>query len=458
MSSTSAGADPYFLGYRHAEQLRLQRQAEQLAVEAAWLLDRIGPLDGGRVVELGCGPRGYLDELSERVGPGGTVVGVERNAEAVAHARLYAAERGLGNVELVHGDARATGLPDGGFDLVAARLVLVNVPQPEELVAEAVRLVRPGGAVAFHEADALTHLCDPPLDAWTRLRDRLERYAELNGVDLFVGRRLPRLLREAGLVDVQARPRVYLDEPGNPRHSILTDFVGNLRERLLRHELIAPEELAELQARLKRHLADPDTLVYSHLFVQAWGRKPHRRPALRLAQPADDEPERPPPDGPRERLFGLLSGYMPTQLAHVMARLRIADLLDGTSMTVGELSSATGTKPDLMRRLVRGLTGVGLVAEADGRIALTEMGALLRRRTAASMRDIALHRGGESYPASGKLEHAVRTGQPACEAAHGEPFFKYLRSNREAGAAFNGTMTRLSQGVVDESVARSRWT
>jgi SAM-dependent methyltransferase len=171
MSSTTPAVDHYFLGYRDAEQRRLRRQTEQLAGETAWLLDRAGPLDGGRVVELGCGPRGYLDALSERVGLSGTVVGVERSADALELARKFVARRGLDNVELVHGDARSTGLPGAAFDLATARLVLVNVPQPEEIVAETVRLARPGGTVAFREADALTDVCDPPLEAWTRLRE-----------------------------------------------------------------------------------------------------------------------------------------------------------------------------------------------------------------------------------------------------------------------------------------------
>jgi SAM-dependent methyltransferase len=99
--------DQYLLGYRAAEQRRLQRQAESLADEASWLFDRVGPLDGRRVVELGCGPRGYLDALSERVGPDGTVVGVERSFGAVELARSLVAHRGLVNVEVIHGDARA---------------------------------------------------------------------------------------------------------------------------------------------------------------------------------------------------------------------------------------------------------------------------------------------------------------------------------------------------------------
>jgi orsellinic acid C2-O-methyltransferase len=155
----------------------------------------------------------------------------------------------------------------------------------------------------------------------------------------------------------------------------------------------------------------------------------------------------------RERLNGLLYGFMPVQLAYVMTRLELADLLDGNSLTVAELSAETGTRPDLMRRLVRGLAGVGLVGVASGdRVSLTEMGSLLGSDTPGSMRDIALHRGGEAFAAWGELEHAVRTGEPAFQAAHGEPFFEYLRGNPDAGAAFDGTMARLSDRVVGEAV------
>jgi orsellinic acid C2-O-methyltransferase len=155
----------------------------------------------------------------------------------------------------------------------------------------------------------------------------------------------------------------------------------------------------------------------------------------------------------RERLIALLAGFMPVQLAYVMTRLELADLLGGGSLTVDELSAATDTRPDLLRRLLRGLEGVGLVGLGTGeRVSLTEMGALLGSRTPGSLRDIALHRGGEAFAAWGELEHAVRTGEPAFEAAHGDPFFDYLRKNPDAGAAFDGTMAGLSDRVVEEAV------
>lgn len=267
-------SDPYLLGYRRAEQERLERQADELGHESAALFDQIGVADGWRVVEFGCGPRGCLGILSPRVGASGRVVGVERNEEQVERARQFVAERGLANVEVRHGDASRTDLPAATFDLATARLVLVNVPQPEEIIAEMVRLVRPGGAVALHEADSTTQRCDPPHFAHTRLLGLLDAYANLNGIDRSIGTRVPRMLREAGVVDVRVTPLVHVYPAGHGRRMIVLDFVENARPRILERNLIGEVELDELTAALRRHLEDPGTLVVSSLFLQAWGRKP----------------------------------------------------------------------------------------------------------------------------------------------------------------------------------------
>src|SRR6516165_10932739 len=152
----------YLLGHSYDEERRLSRQAEELRQESARLFDRIGVQEGSRAIDLGCGPQGVLDLLSERVGATGHVTGVERNRESLATARRFLADRALQNVTLLEGDATATRLPEASFDLVHARLVLVNVPHVETVVREMVRLARPGGVVASHEADYLSHFCDPP--------------------------------------------------------------------------------------------------------------------------------------------------------------------------------------------------------------------------------------------------------------------------------------------------------
>jgi ubiquinone/menaquinone biosynthesis C-methylase UbiE len=268
------GHEEYFLGYRRAEQERLKEQALQLADEARWLFDQIDLAPGSKVVEIGCGPRGCLEILSECVGPSGSVTGIERSEEAVDMARRMARDLDLKNVDVRCGDARSTELPRGSFDLATARLVLVNVPEPEQIVAEAVALVWPGGWVAFHEADWIAHICDPPSKAWTAIVRLLVSYTEKNGIDLFVGRKLPNLLRSAGLADIRVKPLIHVYQPGAVRRNILLDFAENLSERILAGELVEKPELDQLKKALRHDLDDPNTLVISHLFLQAWGRKP----------------------------------------------------------------------------------------------------------------------------------------------------------------------------------------
>jgi ubiquinone/menaquinone biosynthesis C-methylase UbiE len=266
--------DQYFLGHSPVEQRRLQQQAKELAEESGRLFDQIGLAPGSRVVEIGCGPQGCLELLSSRVGPVGSVVGIELSDHAVQLAREFLSERRIDNVEVRQGNAAETGLPRESFDLATARLVLVNIPEPEKIVSEMAALVRSGGVVALHEADWIAHVCDPPIPAWDRLRQALDTYSEAKGMDLYIGRRIARILRNAGLVDVRVNPLIHIYGPDHSRRPIFLQFVNNLRDRIVSEGLISQGEFAESIASVERHLGEPETLVVSHLFIQAWGRKP----------------------------------------------------------------------------------------------------------------------------------------------------------------------------------------
>jgi ubiquinone/menaquinone biosynthesis C-methylase UbiE len=201
----------YALGRDPAESARLQRQCDELRPASAALLDRTGIRPGQAAIDLGCGPSGIIERLAERVSPGGRVMGLDADPAHVDLAREVARQRGLGNVEIVAADARRTGLPSGSFDLVHARTLLVTVPRPAAVVAEVVRLARPGGWVAGLEADAEYSLCYPAHPAWDRLCEIFHASFSRNGADLLIGRRLTELYREAGLEDigVEARAGVY---------------------------------------------------------------------------------------------------------------------------------------------------------------------------------------------------------------------------------------------------------
>lgn len=274
MPQPSSQPEEYLLGHSASEEERLRRQPGELAPDSRDLLERINIRPGDRAIDIGCGPHGILDLLSERVGEKGKVVGLERSESTVELARAFIAENKLGNVDVVRGDAKSTGLPRASFDLVHARLVLVNVPEPQRVVKEMIALARPGGVVASHEADWGAFLCDPPSPAWDRLLEVFEAYSRKNGIDLFIGRKTHQMFRAAGLTNIQTNPLIHAYPPGHNRRHIFCDFLENVKERILAEKLLTEREFVEGLLELKRHLDHPDTLVLSHLFVQIWGTKP----------------------------------------------------------------------------------------------------------------------------------------------------------------------------------------
>jgi SAM-dependent methyltransferase len=263
----------YTLSSSEAEQERLRRQADDLRPHSTDLFGRLGVQPGWEVLDLGCGPGGNLDLLAGLTASGGRVTGLDVNPDHVRLAGGFAAARGLGNVTVRCADARATGLPPGSFDLVYARLLLMNIPWPGDVVAEMARLARPGGWVAGEEADAIC-ICDPPNEAWDRLTVLLRQAWQLAGADLAMGRRVAALYRAAGLTGTGTHVYADLHPPGHGRRMIVPDLVRSLRPRILSAGLLAERELDDLDRAARAHIEAPGTVMLPMLYFTTWGRKP----------------------------------------------------------------------------------------------------------------------------------------------------------------------------------------
>jgi ubiquinone/menaquinone biosynthesis C-methylase UbiE len=276
LTTTAAppATDVYALGRDPAESARLRRQSDELRVDSAALLDRVGLGPGQSAIDVGCGPSGILELLSERVSPGGRVVGLDADPAHAAMARQFAAERQLPGVEIMMADARHTGLPSGSFDLVHARTVLVTVPEPAAVLAEMVRLARPGGWIASLEPDAEYSLCYPAHPAWTRVSDIFNAAFSRNGADILIGRRLTELYRAAGLDDIGVEARAGVYRSSDSRRAVRPDLVRSMRPMILDMGLADERELDEIDRAVREHLDDPGTIVMPHLTFLAWGRKP----------------------------------------------------------------------------------------------------------------------------------------------------------------------------------------
>lgn len=268
MSETYSGNYPIERRAGEVERLHLQSAAFARNVEV--MLDLIGVSEGWSCLDLGCGPGGITTLLSERVGPSGRVIGLDKDAEFLAHAR----SRAPANVEFRRGDAYASDLPRDSFDLVHMRFLASTAGAPERIIREALALCRPRGTVALQEPDTDTLNCYPPHPAWTTLKDVLTQVFRGVGGDVHLAHRLYQLVRQAGLVDVHFRPVLIGVRSTDPMVDYLPATVESLRGTIARLGLISNDRLDSALAEARRHLRNPDTVVTLYTVAQVWGRKP----------------------------------------------------------------------------------------------------------------------------------------------------------------------------------------
>ena len=118
---------------------------------------------GDTVLDLGSG--GGLDVLlsARRVGPSGQVYGVDASPDMIELARAHATEAGVGNVEFRLGYLEDIPLPDAAVDVVISNCVFTLSTDKPRALAEAVRVLRPGGRFGISDV-----LAEPGLDAARR--------------------------------------------------------------------------------------------------------------------------------------------------------------------------------------------------------------------------------------------------------------------------------------------------
>jgi SAM-dependent methyltransferase len=272
---TSLSSISYPLGGSQPELERLLSQAKAYEPQANWLLDQIGVQPGWQALDIGCGPIGILNLLSERVGPRGSVVGLEREARFVAMARNELVKRDWDNVRIIQADALTTGLEKESFDVVHERLVMINVSARDAFLTEMLSLLRPGGTVALEDVDNVSWLCQPAHPSWDILLAAFHTVFHAGGGDGFIGRRLPVLLRAAGVQNVQVKFTVETPALGDYRRTHLISLIDSIREKVIGKGLLSETELEEHREALSRHLNQPGTTVIDKLLVQSWGQKPN---------------------------------------------------------------------------------------------------------------------------------------------------------------------------------------
>jgi len=236
------------------------------------LFEASGIREGMRVLDLGCGAGDASFVVADLVGPTGEVFGIDRSADAVAKATMRARHRRIERVRFAVGDVHESA-PDGPYDAIVTRLVLMYVADPAAVLRTHAAMLRPGGIVAPIEFDITSAGAVPSTPTMQRALSWILDAFSCVGIHTALGPRLWAVVREAGLQPLGmlgVQPHFGPDDPNGP--ALLPGIVRTLVPLLERTGVATAAEIGveTLQQRMSEELAHARAVFAFPTLVSAW--------------------------------------------------------------------------------------------------------------------------------------------------------------------------------------------
>jgi SAM-dependent methyltransferase len=231
-------------------------------------LTRLGVGEGWRCCEIGAGGGTITRWLAQAVGPTGRVVAVDLDTRF-----LTAIDQA--NVEVIKADILSDTSIGHSFDLVFTRFVLLHLSDPARAIRRMAELVRPSGWVCAIDGD-LCNLCAvDPGHRSARLFDQIRQKEQVYEFDTYginsrMGRSLPELFEEAGLVEVDNSAWTSVVRGGSLQAEFWYRTLEISGPRMVAAGVLSQQEH---EADLSTH-ADPTFRFLDALYFQVSGRKP----------------------------------------------------------------------------------------------------------------------------------------------------------------------------------------
>ncbi|MFE3316789.1 class I SAM-dependent methyltransferase [Nocardia sp. NPDC059195] len=227
--------------------------------ESIALAQRLGVEAGWRCLEAGAGGGSFAHWLCSVTLPGGRVLAVDADPRHLTDLPHRGGE--VARMDLVTDE-----LPEGAFDFVHTRFVLLHIAQRDIVLQRLVRALAPGGVILLEEGDGLGVLDELP-GAFGEVWRAFARSTETAGANQAWARDLPAYLGAVGLVDVQVEAEIPMFRGGSPMARMWNLTWAQVHETLIALD-VSPKVIAAAQAEL----ADEQRWFYAPPTVRAWGR------------------------------------------------------------------------------------------------------------------------------------------------------------------------------------------
>ena len=168
------------------------------------------------------------------------------------------------------GDAKQLPFENNHFDMVFARLLLIHVPDCEEVIKEMVRVCKEGGVVIVQDL-AIPKSADLYPDNWAyELTNRAMRTLFANPD---MGKELPLLFKSADLRNITIRSDIYLLHEKGSAKQLMTQTAVGMLDRMIENGILEKERKEEFIVELKRVEKSNAYTFLTNPFISIWGRK-----------------------------------------------------------------------------------------------------------------------------------------------------------------------------------------
>jgi len=211
MSKSNAWSDPSEVGEaevaRMAAFLEERSRSQDMQTVNISLCKILDPHPGEYILEVGCGSGVLCRLIAPDLQPAGEMLGLDISPHFVEQARKYALQPGVASqIKFETGPAESLTYPTDSFNAALAARLLLHAKDPDSVVREMMRVVKPAGRIVVMDWDFDTVVVDHPDRELTR---RLLTWrSDHHGGDNWSGRKLWRRMVSAGLQNLTVHPVV----------------------------------------------------------------------------------------------------------------------------------------------------------------------------------------------------------------------------------------------------------